>query len=157
MFRLRTYHNHLNYHLYSKHCIGYTGQCLVVLAVRQQNTYCSPASSLATQKGNLARPHSCSPQALLQPEGPAMHCHLQRGDWSFHLTKEKTKKNVAGTLSNRDATESNSNYGQSWPDLIRRWSTCCLWWRGGELRGDELRLCAIVVVPWPLVLWHAQC
>ena len=30
----------------------------------------------ATQKGNLASPHSCSPQALRKPEGPAMQCHL---------------------------------------------------------------------------------
>ena len=46
----------------------------------------------ATQKGNLARPHSRSPQALRKPEGLAMHCHLHRGDWSFHLTNEKKKK-----------------------------------------------------------------
>ena len=49
----------------------------------------------ATQKGNLARPHSCSPQAVQKPEGPAMHCHLHWGDWSFHLTNEKKKKNYA--------------------------------------------------------------
>ena len=46
----------------------------------------------ATQKGNLARPHSRSPQAVRKSEGPAMHCHLHRGDWSFHLTNEKKKK-----------------------------------------------------------------
>ena len=46
----------------------------------------------ATQKGNLARPHSRSPQAVRKPEGPAMHCHLHRGDWSFHLTNEKKKQ-----------------------------------------------------------------
>ena len=46
----------------------------------------------ATQKGNLARPHSRSPQAVRKPEGPAMHCHLHWGDWSFHLTNEKKKK-----------------------------------------------------------------
>ena len=46
----------------------------------------------ATQKGNLARPRSHSPQALRKPEGPAMHCHLHRGDWNFHLTNEKKKK-----------------------------------------------------------------
>ena len=46
----------------------------------------------ATQKGNLARPHSRSPQAVRKPEGHAMHCHLHRGDWSFHLTNEKKKK-----------------------------------------------------------------
>ena len=46
----------------------------------------------ATQKGNLARPHSRSPQAVQKPEGPAMHCHLHRGDWNFHLTNEKKKK-----------------------------------------------------------------
>ena len=34
----------------------------------------------ATQKGNLARPHYRSPQALRKPEGPAMHCHLHSGD-----------------------------------------------------------------------------
>ena len=44
-----------------------------------------------TQKGNLARPHPCSPQAVRKPEGPAMHCHLHRGDWNFHLTNEKKK------------------------------------------------------------------
>ena len=49
----------------------------------------------ATQKGNLARPHSRSPQAVRKPEGPAMHCHLHRGDWNFHLTNEKKKKSSA--------------------------------------------------------------
>ena len=46
----------------------------------------------ATQKGNLARPHPRSPQAVRKPEGPAMHCHLHRGDWSSHLTNEKKKE-----------------------------------------------------------------
>ena len=46
----------------------------------------------ATQKGNLARPHSRSPQAVRKPEGPAMHCHLHLGDWSFQLTNKKKKK-----------------------------------------------------------------
>ena len=45
----------------------------------------------ATQKENLARPHSRSPQAVRKPEGLTMHCHLHRGDWSFHLTNEKKK------------------------------------------------------------------
>ena len=45
----------------------------------------------ATQKGNLTRPHSRSPQAVRKPEGLAMHCHLHRGDWSFHLTNEKKR------------------------------------------------------------------
>ena len=48
----------------------------------------------ATQKGNLARQHSRSPQALRYFGGPATHCHLHRGDWSFHLTNEKKKKTV---------------------------------------------------------------
>ena len=30
-----------------------------------------------------------SPQDVRKPEGLAMHCHLHRGDWSFHLTNEK--------------------------------------------------------------------
>ena len=46
----------------------------------------------ATQKGNLARPHPRRPQAVRKPEGLAMHCHLHRGDWSFHLTNEKKQK-----------------------------------------------------------------
>ena len=45
----------------------------------------------ATQEGNLARPHSHGPQAVRKPEGLAMHCHLHRGDWSFHLTNEKKR------------------------------------------------------------------
>ena len=45
VFRLRTGHNRLNYHLYSKLRIGHIEQCPVVLAVRQQNIYCSPAPS----------------------------------------------------------------------------------------------------------------
>ena len=45
----------------------------------------------ATHKENLARPRSCSPQALWKPEGPTMHCHLHWGDWSFHPTNEKKK------------------------------------------------------------------
>ena len=56
----------------------------------------------AAQKGNLARPHSRSPQALRKPEGPAMHCHLHRGDWSFHLTNEKKKKQHAKCLTGID-------------------------------------------------------
>ena len=101
VFRLRTGHNRLSYHLYSKLRIGHTEQCpcgtgsqtsaiqnsaLVVLAVR--STAVLPYLR-ATQKGNLARPHSRSPQAVHKPEGPAMHCHLHQGDWSFHLTNEK--------------------------------------------------------------------
>ena len=27
-----------------------------------------------------------------------MHCHLHRGDWSFHLTNEKKKKQKLGKL-----------------------------------------------------------
>ena len=46
----------------------------------------------ATQKGNLASRHCCSPQALM-PGVPTMYCHLHRGDWSFHLTNEKKKNN----------------------------------------------------------------
>ena len=53
----------------------------------------------ATQKGSLARPHSRSPQAVWKPEGLAMHCHLHRGDWSFHLTNAKTKKNLIQGLN----------------------------------------------------------
>ena len=49
----------------------------------------------ATQKGNLARPNSRSLQAVRKPEGPAMHCHLHRGDWSFHLMNEKKKKRTS--------------------------------------------------------------
>ena len=43
-----------------------------------------------TQKGNLARPHSRSPQVLRKPEGPAMYCHFHRGDWSFYLTNDQS-------------------------------------------------------------------
>ena len=53
----------------------------------------------ATQKGNLARPHSRSPQAIRKPEGLAMHCLLHRGDWSFHQTNEKTKKESAADVA----------------------------------------------------------
>ena len=55
----------------------------------------------ATQKGNLARPHSLSPQAVRKPEGPAMHCHLHRGDWNFHLTNEKKKKKKLGNAKKK--------------------------------------------------------
>ena len=41
VFRLRTGHNRLNYHLYSNRAIQ--SSTLAVLAVRQQNIYCSPA------------------------------------------------------------------------------------------------------------------
>ena len=53
----------------------------------------------ATQKGNLARPHSRSPQAVRKPEGLAMHCHLHRGDWSFHLTNEKKKSRLKRNMA----------------------------------------------------------
>ena len=85
VFRLRTGHNRLNYHLYS------------TLRYWQSDKRTSTAvlpHLRATQKGNLARPHSRSPQAVRKPEGPAMHCHLHWGDWSFHLTNEKMKKKV---------------------------------------------------------------
>ena len=39
-----------------------------------------------------------SPQAVRKPEGPAMHCHLHRGDWNFHLTNEKKKNIVASVM-----------------------------------------------------------
>ena len=58
VFRFRTGHNRLNYHLYSKLCIGHT-DVPVVLAVRQQNIYCSPAPSTShseTESGQTALP-----------------------------------------------------------------------------------------------------
>ena len=79
----------------------------------------------ATQKGNLARPHSRSPQAVRKPEGPAMHCHLNRGDWSFHLTNEKKKKKnsrlLRADLSGSSHT-SNSEIGTPVATLPGSWS-----------------------------------
>ena len=67
----------------------------VPLRYWQSDNRTSAVVLLATQTGNLARPHSRSPQALRWPGGPAMQCHLHRGDWSFHLTNEKKKKKLA--------------------------------------------------------------
>ena len=63
----------------------------------------------ATQKGNLARPHSRSPQAVRKPEGPAMHCHLHRGDWDFHLTNEKKKKRQIHVLPHSEVAYQSCN------------------------------------------------
>ena len=86
-------HNRLNYHLYSKLRIGHTEQCPCGTGRSDNRTSTAVLPHLrATQKGNLVRPHSRSPQAVRKPEGLAMHCHLHRGDWNFHLTNEKKKK-----------------------------------------------------------------
>ena len=107
VFRLRTGHSRLNYHLYSKLRNGHTEQCpcgtgsqtsaiqssaLAVLVVRHRPYRAVPLrywqsdnrTSTAvlphqrdTQKRNLARPHSRCPQAVRKPEGLVMHCHLQ--------------------------------------------------------------------------------
>ena len=63
----------------------------------------------ATQKGNLARPRSRSPQAIRKPERLAMHCHLHRGDWSFHLTNEKKKKITNNNSGDNDDDSNDSN------------------------------------------------
>ena len=58
VFRLRTGHNRLNYQLYSKLC-----SALVVLAVRQQNIYCSPALSTShseRESGQTTLPYPAS-------------------------------------------------------------------------------------------------
>ena len=59
MFRLRTSHIHLNYHLYFRIHIGHTEQhhCGTCIC-------CSPSLSTSRQEGNLARLHPSSPQAL---------------------------------------------------------------------------------------------
>ena len=67
----------------------------------------------ATQKGNLARPHSRSPRAVRKPEGPAMHCHLHWGDWSFHLTNEKTKKTVRWVDRDKQINRQTARQGQT--------------------------------------------
>ena len=93
----------------------------------------------ATQKGNLARPHSRSPQAVRKPEGLAMHCHLHRGDWSFHLTNEKKKKKItslnpsrgregAALLNAAPAVSTSDGHGQglgSWKNVLRSTQQCC--------------------------------
>ena len=59
VFRLRTGHNRLNYHLYSKLHIGHTEHALAVLAVRQQNIYCSsapPTSHSERESGQTTLP-----------------------------------------------------------------------------------------------------
>ena len=77
-FRLRTGHNHLNFHLYSKLPIGHTEQCpsragsqTTVHLLRSCPIYGPIRKGIwpehtpvaHKQKGNLARPHSHSPQA----------------------------------------------------------------------------------------------
>ena len=65
VFRLRTGHNRLNYHLYSKLHTGHTEQC--TCGTGSQTTEHLLQSCPIYQKGNLARRHSHSPQALWWP------------------------------------------------------------------------------------------
>ena len=47
VFRLRTGHNHLSYHLIPNSALAIQSSALAILAVRQQNIYCSPAPSMS--------------------------------------------------------------------------------------------------------------
>ena len=91
VFWLRTSNNHLNNHQYSKLCIGPWSRAFVVMAVRQQNTCCSPAPSRATWKENLARPCPRGLKALHQSGGLTVHYFFHHSNWSFHLMHEKKK------------------------------------------------------------------
>ena len=48
----------------------------------------------ATQKGNLARPHSRSQQTVQKPGGHAIYCHLHRGDWSSPSDEREDVRSV---------------------------------------------------------------
>ena len=102
VFRLRTGHNPLNYHLYSKLRTGHTEQCPCGTGSQTTEHLLQSCPIYEPLKGNVARPHSHSLQAVQKPEGLAMHCHLHRGDWSFHLTKEKKKKKKKSPHHKRD-------------------------------------------------------
>ena len=78
----------------------------------------------ATQKGNLARPHSRSPQAVRKPEGLAMHCHLHRGDWSFHLKNEK-KKSYQSQYADTGPSSPSADLKTSPPGRASYWSADC--------------------------------
>ena len=100
VFRLRTRHHPLNYHLYSKLCIGYTEQCPYVTGSQttEHLLQSSPLYKLLG-KGIWWKPHSCSPHTLWQSRGPMTYCHFNWGDWSFHVTNKKKKKKKKWSLS----------------------------------------------------------
>ena len=79
-------------HLYSKLRIGYIERCPCGTGSQTTEHLLQSCPIYEPLRGYLARPHSRSPQAVRKPEGSVMHCHLHRGDWSFHLTNEKKKK-----------------------------------------------------------------
>ena len=56
------------------------------------NIYCSPAPPTSHSERESGQTTLRSPQALRKPEGLEIHCHLHRGDWSFHLTNEMKKE-----------------------------------------------------------------
>ena len=109
----------------NKKCIGYTEQCPCGTGSQTTISTAVLPHLRATQIGNLARPHSRSLQAVRKSEGPAMHCHLHRGDWSFHLTNEKNIRNVRGfflTASPRRTSGRGFRLNSGRPGLDSRFS-----------------------------------
>ena len=80
VFRLRTGHNRLNRHLYSKFRIGHTEQSCPIYEPLRKRIWPDHTPVARKLCGSLGE--------------PTMYCHLHRGDWSFHMTNEKKKKKL---------------------------------------------------------------
>ena len=92
VFRLRTGHNRLNYRLYSKLRIGHTEQCPCGTGSQTTEHLLQSCPIYEPLRKGIWPDHTpVALQALRKPEGPAMHCHLHWGDWSFHLMNKKNK------------------------------------------------------------------
>ena len=87
--------------LYSKLPIGHTEQCPCSTGSQTIEDLLQSCPIYEPLKKGIWPDHT--PVARKLYKIPAMHCHLHRGDWSFHLTDEK-KKTVAHTHSVASST-----------------------------------------------------
>ena len=111
----------------------------------------------ATQKGNLARPHSRSPQAVRQPGGPAMHCHLHRGDWSFLLTNEKKKKIHGRYVRYMEGTSDTWKVRQIHGRYLRYMEGTSDTWKVRQIHGRYLRYMEGSSDTWKVHQIHGRC
>ena len=93
VFRLRTGHNRLNYHLYSKLRIGHTEQCPCGTGSQTTEHLLQSCPICEPLRMGIWPDHTPVPRKLYGSlRDLQMHYHLHRGDWSFHLTNEKRRR-----------------------------------------------------------------
>ena len=112
MYKLRTGHNRLNYHLHSKLCIGHIQLCPCGTGSQTTELLLQPCSLyelLGTGIWPDHTPHTL--KALQQPGGLKYH-HLHPGDCHFHLTKKKRKKKTFHSNANTDVYKQKNKHGQ---------------------------------------------